>query len=65
MVELVVWDFEQETDLEVALQKADIEYQLCIDMGLYGLKVPYLVVSGVPLDKKHAMIWVKEHANGR
>ena len=64
MVELVVWDFEQETELEKALQKADIEYQLCIDMGHYGLKTPYIVVDGVPLDKKRALIWIKEHCDG-
>lgn len=64
MVELYTFDFE-ETTLEKELQKADIEYQLCIDIGNYGLTTPYLVVDGVPLDKKRAMIWIKEHdANG-
>lgn len=61
MVELYVWDFERETDLEELLQRADIQYQLCLDLGSYGLKTPYLVVDGVPLDKKRAKIWVKEH----
>lgn len=60
MVELVVWDFEEETALEIELNKANIEYQLCIDVGHYGMKAPYLVVNGVPLDKKRAMIWIKE-----
>ena len=64
MVELYTFDFE-ETALEKELQKADIEYQLCVDIGNYGLKTPYLVVDGVPLDSKRAKIWIKEHsANG-
>ena len=61
MVELVVFDFEEETDIEKALNQANIEYQLCIDMGHYGIKAPYIVVDGVPLDKAHALIWIKEH----
>ena len=65
MVELVVWDFEEETSLEKALNKANIEYQIALDMGHYGIATPYLVVDGVPLDKKRATIWVKEHEDGR
>ena len=61
MVELVVWDFEQESDLEKMLESADIQYRLCLDMGEHGLVSPYLVVDGVPLDKKRAKIWIKEH----
>ena len=60
MIELYTADFE-ETPLEKALQNANMEYQLCIDLGQYGLKAPYLVVDGVPLDAKHAKIWIKEH----
>lgn len=60
MVELYLSDFE-ETALETELQNADIEYQLCFDLGNYGLKAPYLVVDGVPLDYKRAKIWLKEH----
>ena len=63
MIELFVWDFEHETDLEKLLQEADIEYQLALDLGNYGLVTPYLVVDGVPLDKKRAKIWIKEHDN--
>lgn len=64
MIELYTSDFE-ETSLEQALQRADIEYQLCLDLGLYGFKAPYLVVDGVPLDTKRAFIWVKEQeSNG-
>lgn len=60
MIKLVVWNFEEESPLEIALQQANIEYQLCFDLGHYGIKAPYLVVDGVPLDKKRAMIWIKE-----
>ena len=60
MVELYTADFE-ETSLEKELQSANIEYQLCLDLGHYGFKTPYLVVNGVPLDTKRANIWIKEH----
>ena len=63
MVELIVRDFEEETSLERALNDADIQYQIGLDVGNYGIKPPYLIVDGVPLDKKRAMIWVKEHGN--
>lgn len=59
MVELYTSDF-KETVLEQELQKANIEYQLCLDLGHYGFRPPYLVVDGVPLDNKRSMIWVKE-----
>ena len=64
MVELVVYDFEEVTDLEHALINADIEYQVKLDTGNYGIKVPYLIINGAPLDKKRAMIWIKGCANG-
>ena len=63
MIELIVRDFEEETSLEIALNDANIEYQLGLDIGNYGINPPYLIVDGVPLDKKRAMIWVKEHSN--
>ena len=62
MIELYIDDFE-ETQLEKALQNANMEYQLCLDLGQYGLKAPYIVVDGVPLDTKRAKIWIKEHDN--
>ena len=58
MVELYTFDFE-ETELEQALQNADIEYQLCVDLGNYGIKTPYLVVDGVPLDKERSLKWIR------
>lgn len=62
MIELYTFDFE-ETPLEKALQRADIEYQLCLDLGNYGLKTPYLVVDGVPLDFSRAIKYIEEVAN--
>ena len=65
MVELVVWDFEEETALEKALQQANIDYQLCLNLGHYGFKAPYIVVDGVPLDSKRAMFWIRgQEKNG-
>lgn len=65
MIELVVYDFDEVSDLEWELILANIEYQICIDMGHYGIRPPHIVVNGVPLDEKRAMIWIKEHdANG-
>ena len=60
MVELFVSDFEDETELEKLLQKANIEYQLAIDLGNYGITTPYVIIDGVPLDSKRAKIWIKE-----
>lgn len=61
MVELVVFDFEEESKLEQMLVDANIEYQLCLNMGHCGIQPPYLVVDGVPLDDKRARRWIKEH----
>ncbi len=61
MVELFVTDFEEETALQMALNEANIEYQLGFDTGCYGIQAPYIVVNGVPLGERHAMIWIKEH----
>lgn len=58
MVELYTYDFD-ETPLERELQNADIEYQLCLDLGHYGLKAPYIVVDGVPLDSARAIKYIK------
>ena len=65
MVELVVYDFEDISDLEQQLIDANIQYQLVMEtshpVGHYGLKYPYLVIDGVPLDAKRARLWIKEH----
>lgn len=60
MVELCVWNFDEVSDLERELNKADIEYQVCIDMGHYGIKAPYLIVNGVPLDSVRSFKYIKE-----
>ena len=61
MVELVLDYFDDVSPLEQALIDANIEYQICLHCGDYGIKPPHLVVNSVPLDKKRAMIWIKEH----
>lgn len=60
MVELILEYFDDETTLEQALVNANIEYQICLHCGDYGIKPPHLVVDGVPLDQKRSMKWVKE-----
>ena len=60
MVELVVWNFDEDTKLEQALIKANIQYQLVLDMGHYGIKSPHLIVDGVPLDLARSFKWIKE-----
>ena len=45
-----------------ALHKANIEYQLTMDLGEYGITPPYLIVDGVPLDETRAYKWVKERS---
>ena len=61
MVELIVWDFDEESELEKLLQEANIEYQLYLNMGHYGFQQPYIIVDGVPLDGKRAKRWIKEY----
>ena len=63
MVTLVIWDFDEHSALEDALCRANIEYQLSFDVFNYGIKVPYLIVDGVPLDYQRAMKWIKEQSN--
>ena len=61
MVKLVVDDSEQITLLEYALTLADIDYELIISEGKYGIHSPYLLVYGIPLDEVRAFNWIKEH----
>ena len=60
MVYLFVDDFDVTSELERALLDKDIEFQVYIDILVYGLKTPYLVVDGVPLDTERAWKWIKE-----
>lgn len=49
--------------LELKLIAANIDYKIGESTVDYGIKPPYLVVDGVPLDKKRALVWIKEHEN--
>ena len=64
MVELVTNNpYNSDFYLELKLIAANIEYKWVDNPADYGLKPPYLVVDGVPLDKKRALVWIKEHEN--
>ena len=63
MVKLVLADISQITFLETALILADIDYETTIYKGEYGIKPPYLLVYGTPLDEDRAIEWIKEHSN--
>lgn len=60
MVLLMVDNLAQITMLENALLTAKIEYELGIDDGRYGIKPPYLLVYGAPLDELRALKWIGE-----
>lgn len=64
MVELAVSSpYRSDFSLELKLIAANIDYNLVENTVDYGLSPPYLVVDGVPLDKKRALVWIKEHEN--
>lgn len=58
MVVLVVDDYEQVSMLEDALIKANIFYEVEIGNECHGLRQPYLIVDGVPLDMGRALKWI-------
>lgn len=58
MVSLLVDDLTQMTLLEQALIIAGIKYDINLDDGRYGLKAPYLLVYGAPLDEVRALKWI-------
>ena len=60
MVSLMVDNLAQITMLENALLTAKIEYELGIDDGRYGIKPPYLLIHGAPLDELRALKWIGE-----
>lgn len=60
MVYLFVDNFDDESELEKALVDKGIEFQVYIDILVYGLNTPYIVVDGVLLDEKRAWKWLKE-----
>lgn len=61
MVKLCVDDFDQVTDLEWLLEKNNIDYVLELSHVQNGIRPPYLVVSGVPLDYSRSIKWIKGH----
>lgn len=60
MVELVTNELSKRSNLERELIAANIQYQIVLDIGNYGVKPPFIVVDGVPLDEKRALVWIKE-----
>ena len=64
MVVLVVNNLTETSELEKALVAANIEFQLALDMGQYGIRPPHIVVNGVPLDEDRSFKWIKEYENG-
>lgn len=64
MVVLVVNNLDETSELQRALVDANIEFQLAIDMGHYGIQPPHIVVNGVPLDEDRSFKWIKEYENG-
>lgn len=61
MIKLVVEDFDQITILENMLEQHNIAYDLELCTKSYGLRPPFLVVNGVPLDMGRAIKWIKEN----
>lgn len=55
MVTLVVNDYEQVSLLESALENANIAYTIELGDSNKGIRPPYLIVDGVPLDEVRAM----------
>jgi hypothetical protein len=62
MITLLVNDLTQITLLEVALQNANIEYEVVLDDGRYGIDTPYLLVYNTPLDNLRALKWIGEQS---
>ena len=58
MVVLVVSDYEQISELEFALMKAKIPYEVDVGKASYGIRQPFLIVDGVPLDMGRALKWI-------
>ena len=61
MVKLMVSDFDQISILENMLEENNISYELELNDRSYGIRPPFLVVKGVPLDMGRAIKWIKEH----
>lgn len=59
MVKLIVDDFEQITTLEWMLVARDIPYEINLSESNNGIKPPYLIVDGVPLDFYRSLKWLE------
>lgn len=61
MVTLFLSEANQITLLEYMLLNYNIEYKTVVNNNFYGVRSPYLVVDGVPLDMARAVKYIKEH----
>lgn len=59
MVELVVKDVSQVTQLERYLQNKKIKYVLVENKRPIGINTPYIIVNGAALDELRAMKWLE------
>lgn len=62
MVKLVVNNFDEVSVLQQCLNEANIDYQICFNMGHCGIEPPYIIVHGVRLDENRAKRWIKENS---
>lgn len=62
MIILVINEFDFNSNLIQALCNADVEFQYEFEVKSCGIKPPYLVVDGVPLDEERAYKWIKERS---
>ena len=58
MVKLLVDDLEQITILEYLLLLNGIDYETEVSDGRHGIKAPYLLVYGAPLDERKSIRWI-------
>lgn len=59
MVKLIVDDLEQISTLEWMLTVQGIQHEICLSECDNGIRPPYLVVDGVPLDFNRSLKWLK------
>ena len=61
MIKLIVDDYEQVTILEEMLMDFNVSYNIELNDKRYGLKSPFLIVGGVPLDFGRSVKWIEEY----
>ena len=59
MVKLIVDDLEQISTLEWMLTVLKIDFEISLIETDIGIKPPYLIVDGVPLDFNRSLKWLK------